>query len=91
MKVLLEFSGSHHYWENYEKTDWFCPHCGKQEMWDSTGSGDYYTGTTSYCTACNFSSQLLGGPVLETHPAYLGIIDQLKSGVAREPTTGKGN
>jgi len=90
MRVLLEFPGSHHYWDEYEKTDWFCQKCGQKEVWDSLGEGDYYTGTTAYCTNCNSAMSFLGGPSQETHPAYLGLIDQLRSGQTKKPTTGKG-
>lgn len=39
--------------EEYYKTELFCPSCGKQEVWDERGQGDYYQGTTLFCLACN--------------------------------------
>lgn len=35
------------------KTDYFCPHCGKQDMWqDAKGGEDYYLGASTYCESC---------------------------------------
>lgn len=90
MKVLLEFNKRHHYFEEYYKTERYCPNCGKQEVWDSLGEGDYYQGTTSYCTACSFGCCLLGGPGPTEDPAYLKVIEQLKTGSTHVPTTKKG-
>lgn len=34
-------------------TDWFCPACGKQDMWqDGAGGGDYYHESQVTCHSC---------------------------------------
>ena len=43
---------SHSYEEKWEKTELYCPNCGKPEVWHETGGGDYYVGETFICTAC---------------------------------------
>lgn len=90
MKVLGEYPGSHHYWDDYEKTDWFCAHCGKQEVWESTLEGDYYVGCDSLCTACGWECNYLGGPSKIKEPNVLMQVEQLRSGVIKEPTTRRG-
>ena len=82
MKVLNEFP-NHHYFDEYEKCDLFCPNCGIKEVWQEQSSGDYYVGEDFICVACkhNFTIQ---GPV----PIYnLKKIEQLKSGVTLKPST----
>ena len=90
MKVLLEFN-THHYYRKYYKTEWYCPNCGKQEVWDESGEGDFYAGTTSYCTECGFQCNLLGGPSKITEKSYLNIVDQIRSGITLIPITKPGN
>jgi hypothetical protein len=41
-----------HIIKDYLKIDLFCPHCGKQELWESCGGGDYYVGVESLCINC---------------------------------------
>jgi hypothetical protein len=36
----------------YRGTDYYCPYCGKQDVWQEVGGDDYYTGTTNRCFAC---------------------------------------
>lgn len=34
-------------------TDWFCPSCGKQDMWqEGGGGGDYYHDSSVFCHSC---------------------------------------
>lgn len=82
----LQGKNGHHYIENYEKTDLFCPSCGKQEIWEPDGEGDYYQGSTYICTACKTTHQLdfIG-------KADSQIVEQLKTGVMITPTTPRGN
>lgn len=89
-EALLEFSGSHHYDKTFEKSDYFCPRCGKKELWICQDGGDYYVGETYYCLACDGQSYLDGvGPVRDK--AYLRLIDQIRKGVKSTPTTPRGN
>ena len=91
MKVLNEYPGSHHYWDDYEKEKWHCPNCGLKELWTSTGSGDYCVGNDSLCLACGCSCYLLGGPTKIKDANDLGIIKQIREGKTAEPTTKRGN
>ena len=43
---------SHKYTEPWEKTELFCPRCGKHEVWFCNNGGDYYVGEKHICTAC---------------------------------------
>lgn len=43
------------------KSDWFCPKCGKQEMWQEVGTGDdYYHDCSVTCKACGYSMCCVG-------------------------------
>lgn len=90
MKVLKEYPGSHHYWEEYKKTDLFCTHCGKKEVWEETGIGDYYLGPESFCTACNSTANYSGGASVTNRPEDVSVIEQLRTGVTAQPTTRSG-
>lgn len=91
LTVINEYPGSHHYLQTYEKTDLYCAKCGKQEVWDQLGPGDYYVGNESYCLACGFGCFYLGGPKEVKDQNELGIIEQLRSGKMAKPTTPRGN
>lgn len=41
--------------EIWDKTDWYCPACGKQAMWEERDSDDYYAGTNYECSECGGS------------------------------------
>ncbi len=87
MKVTLEYK-THHYFEEYNKTDVRCPSCGEQTVWEST-EGDYYSGNTFLCLSCNHDFNYFdNGTATET---YKGIIEQLKSGIQTEPISRKRN
>lgn len=53
---------SHEYTESWEKTELFCPACGKREIHEEQDYGDYYVGTWFLCAACG------AGFHLPTHP-----------------------
>ena len=52
---------SHKYSEPWEKTDIFCPRCGKQEVWFCNNVGDHYLGEQHICTACKGTFYLPSG------------------------------
>lgn len=89
MKVLNEYPGSHHYYQNYEKTDCFCPNCGSQEVWQEQGAGDYYLGEQWLCTACS-SKWTMQGPYTVKDINDMGKLVQLRSGKTKLPTTKPG-
>jgi len=90
MKVILEFKGSHHYEQDYRKSDMYCPSCGEKDIWENEGHGDYYLGTDYICTACESSHALDHSSKIETE-AYTAVVRQLKSGIAIKPSTRTGN
>lgn len=52
---------SNQYTEQWEKTDFYCPRCGKQEVWFINDGGDYYVGEQHICTACKATFHLPSG------------------------------
>lgn len=88
MRVLLEFKNSHHYFEEYEKSDLYCPNCGENEVWEEMGDGDYYVGNDHACVGCGFIFTMPTGRIASD--AWAEIPKQLKSGVTNTPTTKKG-
>lgn len=52
---------SHVYSEIWKKTDYFCPGCGKREVWHAAGGGDYYVGEQHICIACAHEFYLPNG------------------------------
>ncbi len=89
LTVLNEYPNSHHYWVNLEKSDLFCPNCGKQELWQELNEGDYYLGCSYYCISCTNKHHL--DSTCYNSKDSLKIIKQLKSGKADIPTTKRGN
>ncbi len=91
MKVLNEYPGSHHYWENWERDEkMYCPTCGSKGMLWTADGGDYYAGPESICTGCLNRFHLQGGGSIVTDANDIGRYEQLRSGVTKEPTTKRG-
>lgn len=44
----LNFNGD----DKMKKTNFYCPYCGKQDVYEDTSVDDYYNGTSSYCASC---------------------------------------
>lgn len=89
MKVLNEYP-NHHYMDEYQKCDLFCPNCGTRSVWQEQSPGDYYVGEDFICTACN-QNFTIQGPMPMSEPNQLKKIEQLKSGMTLEPTTPRGH
>lgn len=89
MKVLNEYPGCHHYWNNFEKSEYYCPNCGTKEVWQEQGSGDYYLGEEWLCTNCNHG-WTMQGPYTVKEINVMGKLAQLRSGKTFEPTTKMG-
>lgn len=89
MKVLNEYGNSHHYMESYSEVDFYCPECGKREVWMNDGSGDYYVGEDYICMACESIFYLPSIRKADAHEKKK--IEQIKTGVTFEPTTPRGN
>lgn len=88
-KVTLEFYGSHHYVQEYQKTAFFCPHCGNKAVWVCLGGGNYYQGSTYFCVACDYYHSLDFTDKVGTEP-YLKVIEQLRKREQFPPTTKNG-
>ncbi len=70
---------SHKYDENWGKTDYYCPYCGKQEVFEEAGAGDYYLGTQALCIACEKTSYLEnGGRQASSDSADRQRVDQIR-------------
>lgn len=55
MKVIQYKSSSIEYSIEVEKTKYYCPNCGKKKVYEQTGEGDFYEGTSLHCIECKFS------------------------------------
>lgn len=88
MKVLLEFP-THHYWREVDKTNYFCPSCGKKNVWIEAGMGDYYCGPSHWCVVCGieFSLPNLSQPSDQDKM----IVEQIRLGKTLEAKTPHGN
>ncbi len=89
MKVLNEYTGRHHYIENFEKTKYFCPNCGCQDVWEEQSPGDYYVGAEYICSICGADWTMQGVGVCD-EARMKNKVEQLKTGITLEPTTRKG-
>lgn len=63
------------------KSDWFksayfCPNCGKQDVWFEDDDGDYFLGERYACTSCKCLFTIQGPYVAENTDVQ--IIEQLK-------------
>lgn len=90
MKILNEYPGSHHYWCEFEKTNYFCPECGQQEVWQEQTEGDYYLGEQWLCASCSLKWTMQGLSKV-TSINDMGKLAQIRQGKTFEPTTKKGN
>lgn len=91
MEVLNEYpSGDrfdgHHYLTEYLKEECFCPNCGQKGVWLEQGLGDYYLGSEYICVACAHS-WTMQGPDPISRENELVILEQLRSGITKKPTT----
>ena len=89
MKVLNEYP-YHHYIDDFEKCNLFCPNCGIRSVWQEQSPGDYYVGGEFICTACSHDFTIQG-PSCMSEPQQLKKVEQLKCGVTLEPTTPRGH
>lgn len=89
MKILDEYPGRHHYWQEFKKTDYHCPQCGAQEAWQDQGLGDYYLGVQWLCTACS-ATWTMQGPTRNIEINDMEKLTQLRQGKTFEPTTKPG-
>lgn len=55
VKLDVKYSLGHSYPERWKRDTYYCPNCGKQNVWSEQGEGDYYYGPSSLCVDCGFS------------------------------------
>jgi predicted RNA-binding Zn-ribbon protein involved in translation (DUF1610 family) len=82
MKILKEYT-THHYFTNYKKCSYYCPSCGKKNIFKEDEPGDYYVGVTYICTECGNAFNILKSSTTEA------IINQLKTGITDTPVSPK--
>lgn len=86
MKITNEYPNSHHYIEEWEKTEYHCLECGATSVWqESESAGDYYVGECYMCSACGFTF------TWQTSGKKNDIQIQLKTGIQLLPTTPLGH
>lgn len=51
--VSVEYSIGHTVFYTYKKSEYFCPVCGKQSVYEEQGDGDYYVGVDYICSSCS--------------------------------------
>lgn len=90
LRVLNEYPGHHHYWETYTKdVKLHCVNCGSKGIWVAS-DGDYYAGPDHVCTECGHKFSMPCGPGEMREANEKGILEQLRTGAIKEPTTKKG-
>lgn len=89
MKILSEYA-THHYIEEFEQCELFCPNCANKTVWEEQGLGDHYVGVDFLCTSCNHIFNLQGPYPIERSTDELKI-EQLRTGVTKDPSTPRGN
>ena len=52
---------SHEIVREWQKNNYFCPYCGKQEVWNEAGPGDCDIGSEFICLACEKTCYLDNG------------------------------
>jgi len=89
MKITDNYVPSHHYTNNYEKTEYFCPYCGVQSVYVEDGDGDYYQGPLHQCSnvECCHAFSLSGE---HSGPMEQARARQLSTGVIDEPIAKRG-
>lgn len=90
MKVLNEYKGSHHYTEEWNKTEYHCMNCSAHSVW-AEEAGDYYAGETHVCTDCGYCWSMPGRPRPMSGDNNLMILEQLREEKTFVPKTVKGN
>jgi predicted RNA-binding Zn-ribbon protein involved in translation (DUF1610 family) len=63
--ITVTYSAGHSYREPWEKTEFFCLHCGKKEVWARRDGGDYYQGESYLCSDCGSGWNLPGEPDID--------------------------
>ena len=87
MKILLEFK-NHHYFVEFDETDYHCMNCGAKKVWQELVSDEM--GPMHLCLACNCKFTVSFEPSTVSDSAYVSLIEQLRDGICRVPTTKRG-
>ena len=76
---------THFYTENWSKTEYYCPNCGRQYVWEEDGEGDYYVGSQLMCTCCGVEFNLPSGASTSKYNQDLQRLAHLREGEANTP------
>lgn len=52
-QLTIKYEAGHSYTSWFEKTEIYCPNCGKRDVWKNDDGGDHYVGEDYYCLDCN--------------------------------------
>ena len=66
VRVDVLYPAGHHYVDDWERLEIFCPECGKRAIWRECNEGDYYVGPSYLCSECGGGGQILFGPEAST-------------------------
>jgi hypothetical protein len=75
IEIEVKYKGGHSYQEKWELTQWYCPCCGKQFVYQEQGPGDYYVGSEMLCIICNGSFYMPSEPS-KTEEKDLNYLDK---------------
>lgn len=59
----VKYEAGHQYTEEWGRCSFHCPACGKRDVWERAGAGDYYVGTDYICRSCWGVFQLPNGVI----------------------------
>lgn len=71
------YFGHQNHTKTFELTAYYCPNCGKKEVWSDHGAGDYYEGPTFLCVSCETAFTLPTVRNLEESLLEVYIVEQL--------------
>lgn len=61
MKVAIKYPSGTIIESDWNKSDLYCPSCGKKEVYEeSSGGGDYYCGESHICISCGVWYKIQG-------------------------------
>lgn len=82
-------SGTHTCSEPWKPTDYFCPCCGKQSVWNQCDGGDCYQGEQFLCIGCGVHWNWPSEPTEphERYPDQTQRIEKLRDVARNFPVT----
>jgi transposase-like protein len=89
--MIEEIKFKYHYkWQQvdfrdaeFSITDLYCPECGKHDVWQEGGEGDYYVGSEYICVDCKSTFTTQSGSSNPDDPKIVKFMEELSR--ARNP------